>query len=1483
MARIVVDGTELLTAAGPEGSINQGASKGRRPSGIGWEAANSLQATGTAHSNVHTFGTNKNHFWFREDIYIIAYPGASHRRVIGGQGSVEGTDNSWYLTVGDDGKLYGYNKGNGAKTQIGVSTKVLALNTHYRLNVEIQFRVAGSAKFDVKIDGSITDGFTGSGFGTTNGLGHGSQVGVNITHGSSTGNEVDGGAVVQDDLVADDTTEPAAGGVTLIQVSGPGTYDNWATGGSWRSVVNRLPSDGTAPLSHTTTTASLTQTYALESMTSRGVPSGATIRSVRLAFRGALPRTNWAYRLRQNGTDNDSALQAAEATTNWKRAPATQQGLGWFIDRGTLAIAPADTLEIGIVDGTGAGTSALSGAYLIVDWEGTEPTLATENGDIVIELGTFVGNGTTKDVNFTNPTLAPTFLWILAQTAAGQSSRAWWTRGMGYFGAYAQGASRHDNSASGICRVGTASFSVKGAASSINESGATSRYLAIRDNTGRMISTGRRTLNGADNNVDNINVSLEDASFVIEALIVCGQRWGNSGSSNLAYRDTDYGADSSSPLDTSAAAAANLIQSHGTGTFQLGQSGISRTPAFNTTWAAFRTTQFATKRLLTIGSYVGDAAGSRVIPYTALGVTPALVIVIPENANTRQYRTFSDGAGTTSRSWLDGTTSTTSITAFDTADQFTVGANLNTSAVRFHYLVFGSGTDLAPDEIELPADGIGLTWVEVTTRDAALYVWSKVALPDPSTYFGGYKEDRVLRWGVLSRALSDRDGQFEAADFDWVVSDTDRLLRTLLSQDTTKYFKNSPVVVRMIDDPNRRLLKIPRTVIRGYVSDYRPAPGLQFSFKAKDVLSARFSAAGELPARVPVRTIQLPDFPHADDPLVQQTSAIVETVGAVGKGVPIIYGSVNDQTLVDVQVPDIPPVDPDTTFHQGGQNATDRSGAGTVNGWCLAYILPFRAGKLGRILNLSAGTFDFNRAVAFRWATVAGAESYYVFVFDAGDYNPFGGAGSATYARLFIHDLTETYPGDERPFEQLFTATTDGSDVLTPGSTVVQVDQGKGAIIPIYVGDYTISGSVWKGALVCGHAVKSIVAGYLNDKPVDLATDPDWLTPNNAAAWAAAGFTTSYQDINGNRYTIIYLKGIAGETLAGNLAPASGSPGVTLNIDGIEDVGDGSGTLISNIHRQYLHAIQNWILQTYLAGAWLGTPAFEDDPTLKQVNEGSFDACEAIGIQRIGANGYIGAGIIGADGETITIRDLIAQLNVSADADSGFNRKCQFLISMVDDSIASLLSATPLTDVLNIYGGTFDVSDDLVAHANQIEFFYKRDHAGRNPTNWLSTDTIQDNPSITNYTRGNISGLKKAPDLLLWFLRDATSAIDVAYRRLMRQKDPPRIVRLGVGLVGMNYELGQVLSLSHYEGVGPSGWAGQPVRVLRHEADPDKFQVELECYDMQQLFSGAFILGDETVLPASWTSATTAQKNYGYLCDEVTGKFSDGRPGKRLR
>lgn len=77
--------------------------------------------------------------------------------------------------------------------------------------------------------------------------------------------------------------------------------------------------------------------------------------------------------------------------------------------------------------------------------------------------------------------------------------------------------------------------------------------------------------------------------------------------------------------------------------------------------------------------------------------------------------------------------------------------------------------------------------------------------------------------------------------------------------------------------------------------------------------------------------------------------------------------------------------------------------------------------------------------------------------------------------------------------------------------------------------------------------------------------------------------------------------------------------------------------------------------------------------------------------------------------------------------------------------------------------------------------------------------------------------------------------------------------------------------------------AGEPAKLYYAERltiDLMAGTIGIEGIDMQWILRQYFILGDELAIAENWSTATEANKIYGYLCDEVTWEFADGEPGK---
>lgn len=1483
------------------------------------------------------------------DEFPIAGTALDGTQFIGATTVAETTACSFVGSVDNSGKLQFFNTGTGIPFPGGpVSANAfvqLQRRTWYRVSIYALSPVAVNAGVlkcqvfkdsDNSLVGSIgttgpedaaktmTSGGTHNvlnfGGGGAHGLNTGSKIGkVNLGTTASGGWKL-GGQIRIADACGDDTTCPGQGSVTVLRPAANGTYQEWATN-EYRQIRNH-PAD--TAYQHQSTGVSTRISFMVDTLADRGV-TGA-IKALRVTSANSLnaPRDNWAFGLRRNGVDSyDPSVNTA----------ATKAG-GWYIPN-SIGATVTDTYEVILRDGTAAGTNALLGSLtLIVDHESPnfDPILSVERPGVQILEGTAVGNGGFLDIDvpFSNDA-TPTMIFVRPDNTG--SPGCFWHRGLGLDGDYAVGPSGLNQP--GIINVRRNGFSLRNVVG-INDNTEVQRWVAIADPTGKMLQVS--SFSTESTKPDNRPIVLDDATFIPEDALLVSVK-APSLFTPQYFRADGHTGDSSRQINVAATAStSNQIQSFATGEVVIGtgpQGALNNLGSglLQYSLAAFRqTSAFTRTRLFEHGTYVGNGAASKRVTFTfPQAVIPGLLLVFPEAGQKSHWR-FGQQTLAANFEWQDvvveSTTGIINLDAFgfDVAD----GTLLNVNAAKYHWMFFAVGADPVTDEVTIRPEGqIGLAWVEFTDSANALHVWSKWPLPDSATYYGGYKEPRVTNFGLIRRSLSDDYGQFNGSEFSWTLDDSDRQIRGMLNAASTKYFRNRNVVVRMIDDPSRRLEFTPLTVARGNVNNYKASSGLLFDFSIQDVLAAKFSLQNETD-QVPQRTVTKEDFPNCDAEIADGNGT-TRNVGAKGLPVPIIYGEITDTQLVTIPStgPQLPPFD--ATL--GRPTIVGQLGlAGGDLGARNSYVAAGRAGMIGPLSNEGGnanhgdGYDPSGCQVVF--TRVAGADIYYIFVFGGIDghnptpcpaFNPFGDPAGAQRATMVTHDATtfDGYPdigGDHVAF--VFGWSDPGSVDLLASTAPTVLDQGDGQCPAIYVGDHDISGTNYRKFLIAGHACKSIDEIYVDNDPLNLQTDATvagvggtWLVPGYAG-WIAIFGTTPYEDINGRRYTVVY--GRAGsygpDVGSGAQAPVNGGFPLAFSVKGIEDVGDGSGELILDLLLQYRHALQNWIFGNYQSGGWLASPLYPDDATVKLIDDDSFDIASALAQLRvpggyrgdfiIGATSSVGGGTIG--GQRVNVREIVARFNASADVNCGFNRKTQFFISMIDDTAFSATGATRLKDVTDVFKGSFDIFDDLSHQYTVVPYRHTEDYCQRDPEGWRSVESgeleIQDDPSITNYGVAGDGLRLTAPTLFLYMIRGTNragdytgyaqgnlTADDVTRRFLMRHKDPPRYVTWQMGYDGCNIEMGNVVLMSHFEGVGSAGWVDRPLRIIRHETDPNKFAVDMQAFDLQSLFDTTFILGDEGTLASSWPAATAPNRVYGYLGDEPSGAFSTGDQMKRLR
>ena len=469
-----------------------------------------------------------------------------------------------------------------------------------------------------------------------------------------------------------------------------------------------------------------------------------------------------------------------------------------------------------------------------------------------------------------------------------------------------------------------------------------------------------------------------------------------------------------------------------------------------------------------------------------------------------------------------------------------------------------------------------------------------------------------------------------------------------------------------------------------------------------------------------------------------------------------------------------------------------------------------------------ARSAPYRRKVRIEWLAVSGAVSYNVYRKDQ---------LAGTWTRRWT--TTNTY------FED---------DFLDTGATFIEsnVAGPTGPVKLIPCGMRTaVDGSRWHQYLVCGHAVKSIPQIFADGSAVSSAYYGSHLLVPGQAGYStffpADAGAQQFRVINGNRYTFVYARGPASD------AAYRGELLATANVWGIENHGSGIGTLIENVHEQYLHWLLNFCVRNVGDQNWEVTaPTFPDDPTLQTIDLASFADCAAIGRSRNPPDGYTGATVIGANGEFVSLRDMIARWNVSCDTSCGFSRRTQFFVTMHDDDDAATAAAPLFTEERHIYEGSFATKDLIDRLATRVLYVYARDYTNRTSSNFLRSGVIEDTAAITGFGGTSVidGGVRESQIREYHMIRKQAVADDISRRYLEIHKGPPRLLSFATSVGVLNYDIGDILRVRHREAIGPivGGTVTVPIRVESMRYTPGRNIVRVEGLDVSGLFLNRYIV-----------------------------------------
>jgi hypothetical protein len=411
------------------------------------------------------------------------------------------------------------------------------------------------------------------------------------------------------------------------------------------------------------------------------------------------------------------------------------------------------------------------------------------------------------------------------------------------------------------------------------------------------------------------------------------------------------------------------------------------------------------------------------------------------------------------------------------------------------------------------------------------------------------------------------------------------------------------------------------------------------------------------------------------------------------------------------------------------------------------------------------------------------------------------------------------------------------------GSAAVGVVEG------IFTGVRTVDGVAADEYVFFGHAPGQFTSLFIPEGP-GLSTGPDYASrvkalPNEYAEvimpgddrWIATFGNVLYRDFNSHRYTLAYMFGPRSHLLA-----RPRKVPLVANLWGVEDVGDGTGNVITSLALQVLHFLANFVLQNYTSGAW-SIPSFNG---YSQLRTSSFGACQTRSATRLGtADGHLGAWLLGWDAIGKTLPELI---RIFADhaLDLGINKEGQIVADMVDPAKTLNRSIVDVTDVLK---RSFRAPRQRTEIASTYVYRYARRYtpalnqqtpvegSALPPTLQVGqTDWIHEPAPLINATAVSKYGTRKM-ELNLELTRDPATADDLAAYHDEIRSPGPRTPTFDERLCGTDTDLGFRDELDHFEGVTATGYTDRSLRCEVHELDLQTFNVRKEYLDLDGVSS----------------------------------------------
>jgi hypothetical protein len=243
----------------------------------------------------------------------------------------------------------------------------------------------------------------------------------------------------------------------------------------------------------------------------------------------------------------------------------------------------------------------------------------------------------------------------------------------------------------------------------------------------------------------------------------------------------------------------------------------------------------------------------------------------------------------------------------------------------------------------------------------------------------------------------------------------------------------------------------------------------------------------------------------------------------------------------------------------------------------------------------------------------------------------------------------------------------------------------------------------------------------------------------------------------------------------------------------------------------------------------------------------------------------------GAFFEQKTLKQLMDEFRDDWEVDIFWNKSGEVCFKYL--SASAIGTPNEYTDELDILD-RFNSDPQANMIMNYLDYEWNF-NGGRD--NYYSTAARQDTDSQTQHggTYTDYKGFR--------FTRDTTVAGDIAYRKLLRLRNPIDFTLVSMPLKTFSDELSDVIRITHFAGKGTAGYVRRLMQIRRYQINPEKMTNDMLLWDAEHFVGGACIMGNMLIMPASWLLASLPwQRDYCYMCDKDTGEFSNGEPGKRM-